>query len=1017
MAKTVLFLFSNKFSPTKEQNLVILHSNCDGDSDHESQFATRAKRGRRHFLRGLSMKNQKRKKIYRANVFLLFLAAAITITAVVESAAAKSLYVIADIKAIPTPLQAYDIAADGTLTFQAEYDIPHRMLGAVGLAIDSDSGHLFVTYEASDEIRSVDATTMRDLGSVIAPDAIDLAGIVYDHAKGLVYCVDRGTTRLYAYEWDPIATTLTPVPGSPFKLKGARAYGIALDEIDGLLYVANGSTTINVYNTSNWSLADTISVSRVAISIAVDVMNGLVYSGGGFVGNHYLTQYHLATGTEAEVQVEPDAGVIGVTVDAATGLVYISTGVNNMPGGDDLLVYDMSLNPIWVVTDIGNPTGLIIPGKDIGYNPLNLSKTVIGGIVGTTALGKIKSVGVDHDITYSIYFDNYDNDYTVTDVSIFDTLPDEVSFVTADDDGVCGHYDHSTHSYQWSYPSLPLGSSTCLELTVRVNQGISAGTTITNSVTINSNETPPTTTSVDVVTAYNALNLNKSILGGVDGRVEYVDASEIITYSICFDNNDNDFYATDVSVVDILPDEVNFVTADSDGVSGHYDPATHTYMWSYPSLPPGLATCVDIVVQVNPDIPPGTIITNSVVMDSNETPPTTDSVDVITYYNPLNLSTNIIGGVTGEVEWVDVNETITYGICFDNNDNDYTVTNVSIVDILPDQVSFVTADGDGVFGQYDPNTHTYTWLYPSLPPGSSTCLELVVQVNQDAAPGVTITNSSIIDSDETPSTTASVDVISSHSPLNLSKNIIGGVDGQVDYVDVEETITYGICFDNHDHDFAATDVSIVDTLPDEVSFVTADGDGVSGHYDPATHTYTWFYPSLPPGSRTCLELIVQVNQGTPPVTAITNFVTIDSEETQPTTASVDVVTCEGALEVDDLRIIPSIMRRESHLKNILAIIRLPQGVGRSDIEDTPLVLDPGKIKARRQFVFGSNKQAWIFAWFDKAELMDAVPGCGRVKLKVVGKLKSNQSFYGTTFMYLTSLTGGQSTSRDEDSND
>ena len=108
---------------------------------------------------------------------------------------------------------------------------------------------------------------------------------------------------------------------------------------------------------------------------------------------------------------------------------------------------------------------------------------------------------------------------------------------------------------------------------------------------------------------------------------------------------------------------------------------------------------------MNQDTAPGTIISNSVTIDSKETLPSTASADVTVYYNPLNLSKKVTGGSAGEIKWVDIGETVTYSICFDNN-NDNAVTNVSIVDTLPKEVSFVSANGNGV---YDPNTHTYTW--------------------------------------------------------------------------------------------------------------------------------------------------------------------------------------------------------------------------------------------------------------------------------------------------------------------
>jgi len=730
------------------------------------------------------MKNKNRKNVLSSNVYLTLLAIAMLTTAITKSTMAKSLYVIADIKGASEdrtqPVQAYDIGVDGSLIFQAQHDIPHSMLGAVGMAIDSDYGYVFITYEASGDIRLIEATTMTDAGEVRAPDASDLAGIVYDHEKSLLYCVDRGTNSLYVYNWWPDTAILTHTPGSPFSLQNASAFGIALDEIDDLLYVANASNTITVYSTSDWSLVDTISVSRIAISIAVDVTNGFVYTGGGFAGNMFLTQYHLATGTEAEVQVEPDAGVMGLGVDTDTGLIYMSTGVNNAPGGDNLLVYDTALNQIDIITAIGNPTGLAIPGKDIGYNPLNLDKQVLRGASTSTEFDDIKTVGPGDTYTYGISFDN-NNDYTVTDVLIVDILPKEVSFISADDDGVNGYYDPDTHSYIWSYELLPPGSSTTLELTVKVDDEIDAGVIIANQVTINSNQTTPTTTSVDVITVNNALNLNKSILvpEGIEGQPTQVESGDTIIYAIDFDNKDNDFPVTNVTVVDSLPKEVTFIRADDDNGSGKYNAKEHTYTWSYDSLPPGSVKHLELEVTVNPDLALGTVITNTVTINSDETSESSVSVDAVTYYKPLNITKEAVDKKGDEIIWVDPGDRFTYQICFDNNNNDSKVTNVFLSDTLPSEIAFVSdqVDNKEFIGHYDPKKHTYTGTIKSLDPGITTCIKLVVDVNENTPLGTMMTNSVTIDSNETLPATANIivpvgEILLEVDDLTITPNVL-----------------------------------------------------------------------------------------------------------------------------------------------------------------------------------------------------------------------------------------------------
>ncbi|MGB2864870.1 MAG: hypothetical protein WBC05_16200 [Sedimentisphaerales bacterium] len=800
-------------------------------------------------------------------------------TTVTKTAMAKSLYVIADIKGSSEdrtqPVQAYDIGVDGTLIFQAQHDIPHSMLGAVGMAIDSDYGYVFITYEASGEIQLIEATTMADAGTTTAPDAMDLAGIVYDHENSLLYCVDRGRNSLYVYNWFPDTATLTHTPGSPFSLRNASAFGIALDEIDDLLYVANASNTITIYSTSDWSLVDTISVSRIAISIAVDVTNGFVYTGGGFAGNMFLTQYHLATGIEAEVQVEPDAGVMGLGVDIDTGLIYMSTGVNNAPGGDNLLVYDAALNQIDIITAIGNPTGLAIPGKDIGYNPLNLNKLVLRGASASTDFDEMKTVGAGDTYTYGISFEN-NNDYTVTDVSIVDILPNEVSFVTADDDGVNGHYDYDdkakTQTYTWLYKELPPGSSTLLEITVQVNPDIDAGTIITNSVTINSNETTPTTTSVDVMTTSNALNLKKSILvpDSIEGQATQVNAGDTIIYGIEFDNKDNDFTVTNVTIVDELPKEVSFPDKDDP----HYDDKAKTYTWTFDSLEPGAVVQLELVVTVNPDLPLGTMITNIVTIESDETPKSSTSVDAITYYKPLNISKKTFDSTgSEEIEWINPGESFIYQIRFDNNNN-FPVTNVTVVDELPEDVNNINPD---------------------------------------------------------------------------DKN-----------------------------------------------------------YDAKSRTYTWEIDSLEPGDERQLELEVEVNENTPLDTMITNTVSIRSNETEPNKADVEIHVGEINLRVDNLSIIPNVLRRNGTSRNIMAVM-YPREFKKSDIDpdDRPeLYYSQNRYITRgTQTVSGSENRPKITVLFNRAKLMDALDGYGEFKLRVKGKLTRDRTYDGEAIIHVTRFAG------------
>jgi len=250
------------------------------------------------------------------------------------TASAKSLYVNKDINA-NSPISAYDIQPAPTYLVWQNTSPPTRYGGA-GLAIDTDSETLFVTFEGSGTLDMVDAKTLGILGNVTAPNATNLAGIVVDQDKQRVYTVDRGTNHLYVYDWNATTQTLT-LNGTTYKsLSGvSQAYGIALDEVNDLLYVGDLTKTIKIFNTTDWSSAGNFTVSQKVMGIAVDVANGFVYTGNAYppLGSQgLLSQYDLINSTESTVNIRMLSGgvstdnVVGLAVDPATGLLYITTG-------------------------------------------------------------------------------------------------------------------------------------------------------------------------------------------------------------------------------------------------------------------------------------------------------------------------------------------------------------------------------------------------------------------------------------------------------------------------------------------------------------------------------------------------------------------------------------------------------------------------------------------------------------------------------------------------------------------
>lgn len=405
------------------------------------------------------------------------------------SAIAKSMYVIANINASPTPMQTYDIQAAPTyLVFQATASVPSLAGGAVGLGLDEASEKLFVTYEVSNTIQLVDARTFAVLSSTTAPGASNLAGVLIDHSRNKLYTVDRNTANLYVYSWVSATNTLTLDPGFPIVLPNVTsAHGLALDEVRDRLYVGDRmSTTVRYFTPGTWAEAGTVDISsegQTVMGLAIDSLRNILYTGNayapyGSVGK--LVKHNLNTSTTSAYTLPGAAtgdNIVGVAVDVTTGNVYTTTGNQGSGGTDTIIVFDSNLSVLKNdIGDIGNPTGIAIPVGEVSYNPLNFSKT-----------DDVDPIASGSDLTYSLCYDNSANVNPITNVVITDDIPTGTTFVSA-----TGPFATTPTTVTWSIAAVAAGAAqVCYDLVVNV---IAVdGTLILNSATIDSTETAPTT--------------------------------------------------------------------------------------------------------------------------------------------------------------------------------------------------------------------------------------------------------------------------------------------------------------------------------------------------------------------------------------------------------------------------------------------------------------------------------------------------------------------------------------------
>jgi uncharacterized repeat protein (TIGR01451 family) len=434
------------------------------------------------------------KRGYGALALMLVAALVIGLVGVVATpgdalASPKSMYL------VPTHwqglLDAWNINADGTATYQAT----HNLLSSdpAGVAIDEDTATLMITSEFSGGVEFVDATTMTPLGVSAGPS--DLAGIAVDEANDIVYTVERYTNQIFVYDWNPAGPSLTLKAGFPMALPNMQgAFGCSLDEPNGILWVSDTPAGVaRAYDVNTWVelVGLSFSPSHLPVDITVDRLRGIVYtvsmSAGAFTppgsGSLLLSKYDLATSTETTGPL-PDQGV-GIAVDELTGYVYVTISPYG-GGGPALEAWDTSTGPWTLIQHVAagaSPAGICIPQDEVVYNPLHLTKD--DGLGGQCVIA-------GDTIAYQICYDNLGNIFDVTNVTLVDNLPPEVTFVSASASGI---YDPVTHTVSWNIGTLPAGDpGGCVTVTVTVNPGVVPGNKITNSVTIDADPPIPPTT-------------------------------------------------------------------------------------------------------------------------------------------------------------------------------------------------------------------------------------------------------------------------------------------------------------------------------------------------------------------------------------------------------------------------------------------------------------------------------------------------------------------------------------------
>ncbi|MDY6986526.1 MAG: DUF11 domain-containing protein [Thermodesulfobacteriota bacterium] len=824
----------------------------------------------------------------------------------------RTLHVILDHHGTPNEINIYDIPDQGyplVRTGTAYTVNPPDNIGAGGIWTlwdPNDDGNyndalVFVTFEVLTKAAtaSVDvfmARTGEHVGVLSISGPQDLAGIVFDQDTKLMYVSDRFTNDLYILTLDVEYDSLGKVTSvsfdagkqrkvdlediiengrSPIYFRNKGAVGMALDHENDRLFVTDMTNIVRYYDINDpdddWEVAGSIDMRDVpprpwpeqaqviaatkegsvkAISIAYDEEQEIVYTGGGYRNDNYLRKYDMKTAAadfKNLTAMKPGMGAIGVLVDPVTGLLYVTTGYE----GDDLRIFDSDLNQVYRYPDeegmITMPAGVCI-GPPLGALPpiLDIVKTdfpdpVIAG----------------NELTYTMRVENTGAS-TAHNVILTDVYPPETTYVSGGD-----AHNETTRTVTWNAFDLPAGAYMEFTLTVEVIPTTPHGTTITNTATVDSDETEPVSDPEDTIVAEGA-----GLVVVKTDDPDPVIAGNELTYSITVENTGGST-AHNVILTDVYPPETTYVS----GGDGH-NASTRTVTWDAFDLAAGASVDFTLTVEVIPTTAEKTI-TNTATVDSDETEPVSDPEDTL-----VKEPAALVVVKTDSPDPVIAGNELTYSITVENTGGS-TAHNVMLTDVYPPETTYVSG-GDA----HNETTRTVTWNAFDLSAGASADFTLTVEVIPTTPDETTINNTATVDSDETEPVSDREDTLVKE-PAGL---VVVKTDSP-DPVIAGNELTYSITVENTGGS-TAHNVILTDVYPPETTYVSG-GDA----HNASTRTVTWNAFDMAAGAAADFTLTVEVIPTTPEKT-ITNTATVDSDETEPVSDPEDTeVNRPAALEI------------------------------------------------------------------------------------------------------------------------
>jgi len=534
-----------------------------------------------------------------------------------------------------------------------------------------------------------------------------------------------------------------------------------------------------------------------------------------------------------------------------------------------------------IVTDVpGNVDGTVlenrgrvtVAGSQFTSDPVTVTVVQPQLVVSKTV--EPDAAAVADAVTYRIEVTNTGSS-TAFDMSVTDVVDGLVLGGLADVTTPAGwNLTSSTvgdaTSLSWSSPDgLAPGTSATFSFAATVEDTITFPGTYVNTAGADGSSMPGSPGSARVVSAQDDATLTFTavdIAVEKSASVTAADAGDRIVYSVEVANvGTRD--ATGVVLTDTLGDHVDFVSA-SDGGSNDAGIVT----WPAFDLAVGATRTFTVTVDVDTPLPPGatsTVNTAGATDDGSHGPDPDPSNNSDSATVTLDAEVDVFALKSAGSDAVEPGGELSYTVTV-GNAGARDAEDVTAVDTLGEHLEFVSATGGGVF---DPDTRTITWSPLEVDGGASTDFDVVVRVAPQVPAGtMSVTNTVTVSHPD--------DVNPDNDTASTSTPVVAAPDLSVTKTDGSDvmlagaTVVYEITVANSGNR-GASGVRVVDTLPDQVSFVSA---APSGTYDPDTRQLTWDVGVVDVGDVVALTLTVLADDPFPEgTTSVTNTVTVSDD--------------------------------------------------------------------------------------------------------------------------------------------